>query len=1000
MQGDVRGGQEPVLGFGPFRLLPSRRLLLRGDEPVRLGARAVELLIALVERAGELLSRQELETRAWPRTVVEETSLRVHVSALRRALQDGVDGARYITNVPGRGYCFVAPITRLGEPASPPPVLPAAPPNDLPARLTSVVGREAAIETLVEQMTQRRLVSVLGPGGIGKTTVAVAAAQRLCASHGAMTACFVDLSLVSDPARTPAALAAAFGLADFPDDPLGAVSRLIGTRPTLLLLDNCEHVVDAVARLAMALLERAPGLRLLATSREAIGLDGEWPYRLPALDLPGASASAAAAPITTEEALQYSAVRLFVERARARVEGFRPADEDAELTIALCRRLDGNPLAIEVAAARLEQFGLRGLASQLDTGLLHLKRDRRTGASRHEALSAMLDWSHALLTPTEQKILRRVAIFRSPFQLRSAIRVAADAELGESEVVNGLAGLRAKSLLNRVSLGDMVKHQLLELTRVYALDKLRHSEDEAAVRGRHALLVADLLDEAQRHWPTMAKRQWMAAHGTLLPAIQTALSWAFSPGGDPLIGASLTAASWPMARYLFLEDYESAIHRAIEALEQLPEPPLKLMIQLHLGLASHVQERLGTGAASRAAYDRAAELAALSPDPEHRIDAQIGQVSDAMGRDDGAEAVAIARRMREDAAGSGNEVAVAVADRLVAQSLHFSGDQNGAHRLALAVRDHPVRRGPLASLSSMVDHRVSMEILLARSMWLQGAADQAADAARNSLQLAELDSAAAVCQSLALAVCPVLLWRGEDDEARLHATQLLEQARRLGSGQWLYLARGYLAIADARRHPGATRPSYWTQVEGASFPFAEDQLSALDASQWHEASLTRVRQGQAAWCAPEIWRQHALRRWAAGADAEAQTLLGGACALARSQGATAWALRGATSLARLLEAQGRRDEALAALGPVYAEFREGADTADLRAAAALLAAWGGHALIDPSQPQPPQPPRQQGQARTSSSSRMQPQPQAHARAQSPTPLQASVEPSAQHQGET
>jgi len=944
---EADGGAEPVLGFGPFRLMPARKLLLRDDVPVRLGARATELLIALAERAGELLSRETLEASAWPTTVVEETSLRVHVSALRRALRDGEDGARYITNVPGRGYCFVAPITRLDEtttasaaatdpagterpPATTLAALAAA--NPLPNRLTSLVGREAAITTLADQCAHRRLVNVLGPGGIGKTTVAVAAAERFHQQHPEQPVCFIDLSLITDAAHVNGALAAAFGLADFPDDPLGALVRLIGTQPTLLVLDNCEHVISGVATLVPLLMERTPGLRLLLTSREAIGVEGEWTFRLAPLELPSQSLGA-------DETLAFSAVRLFVERARARDEGFRLSDADAPLAAELCRRLDGIPLAIEVAAARLEQFGLRGLAAQVDAGFLHLKRDRRTGASRHEALSAMLDWSHRLLTESEQVILRRIAVFRSPFSLRSALRVCADAQLSETDVINGLARLRSKSLLSRVTQGDIVKHRLLEQTRAYALEKLAHSSDEEAVRRRHALLVGELLAEAQRNWPTMAKRQWMTVHGTLLRALHTALSWSFSPNGDPLIGASLTAVAWPMARYLFLEDYETTIRRAIEALDKLDEPPLPLLVQLHVGMASHVQERRGTGAESRAAYDRAAELAARSGDPVHAIEALIGQVSDAMGRDDGERATVLARQLRELAVASDNPVATAVADRLLAQALHFAGDQPQAQQLALAVREHPVQRGPLASLAGVVDHRVSMEMLLARALWLQGAADQAAAAARSSLQLAEMDSPAAICQALALAVCPVLLWRGENDEARLHANQLLEQAQRLGSGQWLYLARGYLAIADARLQPGRTRSQQLTSADrGASFPFAEDQLLALEASQWHEDCLARADQGKAGWCAAEVWRLQALRLQADGRIAEAQPLLQRSLELARRQGALAWALRSATSLARLLQQQGRHDEALAALSPVHRQINEGKDATDVIAASALLSA--------------------------------------------------------------
>ncbi len=925
---DPEDGSQQVSAFGPFRLLPMQKVLLKHGVPVRLGARAMDILIALVERPGELLSRQELESRAWPQTVVEETSLRVHVSALRRALDDGQEGARYITNVPGRGYCFVAPLEgqapRAPEAEGPITATPWS--SAVPARLTSMVGRTEDVDKLVEQLSISRLLTVLGPGGIGKTTVALAVAERMRVTH---TVCFVDLSLVSDVSRVPATLAAAFGLADFPDDLLGAIVRLLGSRTVVLVLDCCEHVIDAVAQLTMVLLTGAPGLRLLATSRELIGVDGEWPYRLQALALPSSSP-------TVPEALASPATQLFVERVRANVAAFRLSDEDALLVAELCRRLGGIPLAIEVAAARLEQFGLRGLLAQVGAGFLHLRRGRRTGVSRHEALSAMLDWSHRLLTEAEQTILRRIAVFKSPFSLRSAIWVAAGEDLGESDVVNGLAGLRAKSLLNRVVLGDVVKHQMLDHTRAYALEKLTESGDEDAVRRRHALLVCDLLGQAQQNWPLMPKREWVAVHGSLLPAIHTALTWAFSPSGDSLIGAMLASVSWPMARYLFLEDCELSIRRAIEGLDLISAPPQGLLIQLHLGMAAHLQERQGTGPQTRAAYDWASELAQGSAEPAHQIEVQIGQMLDAMGSADAPRALAVARRIKELAQASRDEVATVVADRFTAQALHMNGELLQAHRLAQAVISQPIQRAPLASLAGVVDHRVSMGILLARQLWLLGCADQALEAARQSLALAEMDSTLAVCQALAFAACPIALWRGDEGEAAGFAAQLLVHARRVGSGQWLSHAQGYGAIVESRRS-GSRAPRRAGECS-VSFPFVQDQMAALDSGQWHEESLVRANLGMAGWCAAEIWRRQAQRLAARGSLQEAEALLMQSRELATSQGALAWALRSATSLARLRQEQGRIAEAEQVLSAGMQAIKEGKGTADWRAAAELLGA--------------------------------------------------------------
>jgi len=783
---------------------------------------------------------------------------------------------------------------------------------------------------LQREVATRRLVTLLGPGGIGKTAVALAVAHR---AGDTFAVCFVDLLLVADPAQLPSSLAAAFGITDFPDQPLAAVARLLGDKPVLVVLDNCEHVVDAAAAAAVALLAAAPGLRILATSREALGTTGEWLHRLPPLAVPDG-----APPATLAQVLHFPAVQLFVERAGADADAPMLSDPDAAMLADVCRRLGGMPLAIEIAAARLGEFGLRDLVAQVDAGFLHLRRARRTWDGRHDALAVMLDWSHRLLSPLEKAILRRVGIFRSPFSLGSAIRVCSDDTVTETDVVNGLASLRAKSLLHRVALGDVVKHQLLEHTRAYALEKLTESGDEEDVRRRHAGVVSSLLAEAQRNWPVMSKRQWLAVHGTLLPAIQTANRWAFSATGDPLVGASLTSIAWPVAHCLFLDDYEHNIRRAIDSLERLDSPPAALLIRLYVGLATQVQEREGTGASSKAAYRRAAEIAAASPDPALHLEAQIGLVLDAMGSAETPRAVAAAERLQVLAAQGADNVAMVVADRLAAQALHLNGEHRRARPMALAVHGHLVRRAPLASLAGVVDHQVSMNIVLARANWLEGRPDQAALVAREAVDAAEGDSALALCQALALAACPVALWRGDDEAARKYLDQLLSQASGMRSGQWVPLAQGYRRILAARRsaHPGEHAPAVEASEGPNSFPFVEDQLAALDAAHWNEASRMRVERGDSRWCAPEVWRLQGHRHAEGGALDAAEQAFTQSMALAHGQHALAWSLRTATSLAALRRRQGRREEAFETLHAVFRQFDEGATTTDLRAAASLL----------------------------------------------------------------
>ena len=360
-----------ALNFGPFRLLPAQRLLLDDGAPVRLGSRALEILIALAERAGEIVSSQELMARVWPDAVVEDNTLRVHIAALRKALRDGQAQARYIANMPGRGYCFVAEVLRL--PAFPAP----ASPGNLPPRLTRMIGREEAVAALIAQVPKRRFVTLVGAGGMGKTTVALAVAAALAPAY-AHGVCFVDLSSVQGAPSLRAALAGALGWQDPTPEEASGLPGFLRDRHLLLVLDNCEHVVDVLAPVLEDLLGAAPRLHILATSREPLQVDGEWLHRLPALRFPEDQQ-----PMSAAHALTFPAIELFVERATATLDTFALTDANAAQAAEICRRLDGIPLAIELAAARVDVFGLDALVRRLDTPFfLELRNARRSGTRR------------------------------------------------------------------------------------------------------------------------------------------------------------------------------------------------------------------------------------------------------------------------------------------------------------------------------------------------------------------------------------------------------------------------------------------------------------------------------------------------------------------------------------------------------------------------------------------------------------------------------------------
>ena len=529
---------ERTFSFGSFHLLPSRRLLLDGETPIRLGSRALEILIALVERPGELVSKKELITRAWPSIHVDEGNLKFQVAALRRALGDGRDGRRYVETSPGQGYRFVAPVAVTNE-ITPPALLPAVltHQHNLPGQITPLIGRSDLVAKLADRLPRQRLVTLAGPGGIGKTSVALAVAERLIGAYedGIW---HVDLVPLADSTLVLSAVAAAVGVEVNPEDPLASLVTALRDKRMLLVLNNCAHVVDAVATLVDVILKGAPGVHIVATSRERLRVEGEHVHRLGPLESPPASVRLSAA-----EALRFPAIQLFVEQAAASIGGFELRDEDAPVVGEICHKLDGIPLAIEFAAARVGVLGVRGLAARLEDHQWALTSGRRTALPRHRTMRAALDWSYDLLTASEQTIFLRLAIFTGWFTLAAAAAVAADAGHSGDEIVELVLELAAKSLVVADVDGAEPRFRLLNTTRAYALEKLADSGEREAMARRHAENYRDLFEASA---PDSANDDDMSAAGALeIGNLGAAQEWAFGPGSDPSVrvpGGGLGAA--------------------------------------------------------------------------------------------------------------------------------------------------------------------------------------------------------------------------------------------------------------------------------------------------------------------------------------------------------------------------------------------------------------------------------------------------------------------------
>lgn len=469
---------QDVITFDDFHLLRSKRLLMEGGAPVPIGSRALDLLIALVERAGALVSKEELMQQVWPETHVVEANLTVHIAALRRVLRDGRDGRRYIVNTPGRGYRFVEPV-KVGFLAG--AFTSKVPQHNVPVRLTRLIGRDRVNRDLAHHLVRERLVTLTGPAGVGKSSVANAVAKILIPAYrdGAWR---VDLATITDPDQVPIAVAAVLGAALGSTNTLSSLVETLRDKQLLLLLDNCDYVLEGTAYLVTALLKAARDVHVLATSREPLRSEGEHVHPLTPLACPPAEPS-----ITYVRALRFSAVELFVERATAfGSDNF--TDADARFVAEICRKLDGIPLAIGLAAERLDVFGVQALADQVcgDVSLLSIKC--QSADARHHSMEAALDWSYTLLTAEQAQVFRRLAMLVGPFTLDTAA-AAVGSRPSVGRMADRIAELAGKSLLLVEFEGAEPRFRMLEMTRKYALRKLAETgEVELASAGANTAL--------------------------------------------------------------------------------------------------------------------------------------------------------------------------------------------------------------------------------------------------------------------------------------------------------------------------------------------------------------------------------------------------------------------------------------------------------------------------------------------------------------------------------
>ncbi len=934
-----------AISFGPFRLFAEQRLLLEGDRPVRLGSRAFDILAALVERPGEVVGKEQLIARAWPQTIVEESNLKIQVSALRRALGDGQGGNRYVITVPGRGYNFVAPMRREEtlRAASAPPA-PSTPPHNLPFAVTRMIGRDDAVAALVTRLSHERLVTIVGAGGIGKTTVALAVAEHMMAGyeHGVW---LVDLAPLGDPRLVSSAVATMLGLEIRSEDSLAALVAAVRGNRMLLLLDNCEHVIDAAAGLAVAILSGAPGVSILATSREPFGVAGEREYHLASLGIPQASSR-----LTAAEAAAFPAVQLFVERASAIVEDFALTDANAPSVVEICRRLDGLPLAIEFAAPRVEVLGVEGLAARLDDSLQLLGARRRTTVPRHRTMRAVVDWSYGLLAKDEQEFLRSLGIFAGGFTVEAAAAVVPNAAKTRNDAIDHLADLVTKSLVVVDASGAQPRFRLLDTTRAYTIEKLDSIGERERMARRHAEYYLTLLNRAEAEAPARPTAEWLADYAREIGNLRAALDWAFSRAGDGSLGIALTTAAVPLwLRLSLLEECGSRARQALGALQTLgtSDPHEEMRLQTALGAS------LPDAPEMEAAFTRVLDIAEILGDSEYQLRALRGLYFHSVWTNQFHPALSFAQRFYNLATSRSNQSDRLVGERMLGTAKYNLADLVGARRHLeqvltgysatdlgqAAVRFHDVIR-------FQNDGQVEARVMLTGVLWHQGLSDQAIRMADKSLSEAQaIGHAGSQCLALALASCPVALRTGNLSAAADYTRLLVDLSTRHGLSHWAaFGARYRRVIALKGGNVGGIEGIDQTDANLRALPGWTELVEALTKTGRSAEGLAvldrfAAQSPELAGSNPEFLRLRGellLLQTAPATAKPSEDLFRQALHFAHQRGALSWELRAATSLARLLSNQGHPSDAIACLEPVYRRFTEGFGTADLIAAKQLL----------------------------------------------------------------
>lgn len=920
--------EDTSLKFGLIEILPHRREVKLDDRIIKFGGRSFDILMILTEAQGCIVSKDELLNRVWPGRVVEEGVLPVQISAIRKALAPRHD---LIRTVSGLGYQLIGTDQSL-ELAVTPASLEFSALTNIPAQISELIGREINLGEIAGLVMAHRLVTLIGVGGIGKTRLGIEVARSVRQEFDGGV-WLVELAHISDPRLVPYAVAAALGLTLSSNAVSAAeVASVLGTRNYLLVVDNCEHLVDAVALMCEALLTANSLTRILATSREPLRVQGEITYRVPPLDVPGPEVD------DLKSILAHGAVKLLVIRAMAAERMFSADIKVAQVAATICKRLDGIPLAIELATARISSLGIVEVAKRLEQRFDVLVGGHRTALPRHQTMRATLDWSFNLLSISDKIILRRLAVFAGSFDLRSASAVIADGEIGADDVVDGITSLTDKSMLSVKVVDDQIQYRLLETQRAYAREKLDESGEGGTIRRGLAELCLSWYATESDWWAAPATPMDLATHRQRIDDVRSSLDWCFSSEGSAATGVNLIATTGELFYELSLiNEYRWRLEQALDVQKTMRESNADLEFMLYVALGNAKAHTMGLVSGELEPVDIARKLPGQVDDLLIHPRALWGAWLENVTVGNYGRCVEISEHFKSICLRH-EHMRSAFADRMLVCSHHFLGNLT----LSREIAERSILQSMESDLGGRSDAFQFCQPLcdLAQVLWIQGFPEQACIAAKENFNQQIGMNAISLSHAFA-GYCSVALWCGDRALARDLSEQFLACTKQYSLDYWAFWARCVEVIVKLRDRKMPLQIARQLLDEPFCNALLSEFLCTFHGTLITSSVISRAESHGAGWCAPEILRikgENLLSEGGCSSEecAAAEILFLRSLEMARQQGALSWELRGATSLARLYQLRGRTIEAHNILASVYARFTEGFGTADLITAKELL----------------------------------------------------------------